>query len=87
MCMTTTPASHAAATSTISGSRKPETSLMIDAPASTHAFATGACRVSIETAISSAESRWTTGLTRASSSASSSWLAPGLVDSPPTSIT
>ncbi len=86
ICMTTTPASHEAATSTIAGSRKPETSLMMLAPAHTAARATSACRVSMLTHMPRSASARTTAMVRASSSSIGTASAPGRVDSPPTSI-
>ena len=85
MCITTRPASHDAATLTISGSRKPVTSLIMLAPASTHALATDAWRVSMLTHMSSSAKRRTTSKTRLSSSSSETGSAPGRMDSPPTS--
>ena len=84
--MTTTPASQPAATSTIARSRKPETSLMMLAPASTHAARDlGMARVDRDRHASSDAKRTTTGRTRASSAATGTGSAPGRVDSPPTS--
>ena len=67
-CITMQPQSDPAATATISGSVKPETSLMIDAPRRTHIFATSAWRVSMETIAPAATNARTTGTTRSASS-------------------
>src|SRR6478672_6091820 len=76
----------AATQGTISGSaRPPETSLTMEAPASTAARATEARIVSMDTTAPSAASAVTTGTTRRSSSSTDGRSAPGLVDSPPTS--
>ena len=90
MCMMTTPAPAAATTPDISGSpRRPVTSLTISAPALSAASATTAFDVSTDIKKSplAARSPCTTGSTRANSSATGTGLAPGLVDSPPTSST
>ena len=86
MCMTTTPQSLSAATCTMTGSRKPDTSLMMAAPASTHAFATAAWRVSTLTQTPCSARARTTGSTRAVSSSTLTSADPERVDSPPTSI-
>ena len=87
MCMTTRPASQERATSTIAGSRKPDTSLMMAAPASTQARATSAWRVSMLTQMPAWASSRTTSTVRESSSATDTSAEPGRVDSPPTSMT
>ncbi len=74
-----------ATTSRIAGSASPpETSLTIRAPAASAARATSARMVSTETTASRASAS-ITGTTRASSSVTSGRVAPGRVDSPPTS--
>src|SRR6266508_2169201 len=87
MCMSTSAALASAATASMSGSsRPPLTSLTILAPAARAARATAALRVSIDSGTPVAPaSRSTTGITRASSTAWSTSVAPGRVDSPPTS--
>src|SRR5687767_7647638 len=82
MCMATQPAPAALAT----GASVAETSLRRLAPAARAASATWALRVSIETLVCGARAL-TTGRTRRSSSSASTGSAPGLVLSPPTSIT
>ena len=87
-CMATYVASEPATTSRIAGSASPpETSLTIRAPASSAAAATSARMVSTETTAPSAASPEMTGTTRSSSSATTGRVAPGRVDSPPTSRT
>ena len=86
ICMTTRPQARSRTSPTIAGSRKPDTSLTTAAPASRHASATAACRVSMLTHTPRAASSRTAGTTRASSSASVTGAAPGRVDSPPTSM-
>ena len=69
------------------GSRSPETSLIISAPASMAARATSARRVSIEInpdGLASLSPR-ITGTTRSISSSGKTGSAPGRVDSPPMS--
>lgn len=85
-CMTTRPQSHSAATRTISGSVKPVTSLIIDAPRRAQSSATSAWRVSTETTAPSATRPRTTGTMRSASSFGETGLCPGRVDSPPTSM-
>src|SRR6478752_7000600 len=85
-CMAMKGSRSAATQGTISGSaRPPETSLTMEAPASTAARATEARIVSTDTTAPSAASAVTTGTTRRSSSSTDGRSAPGLVDSPPTS--
>ena len=67
-CMTTQPHSVSAATSTIFGSVKPVTSLMIAAPRRAQILATSVWRVSTETTAPSATSARTTGTMRRASS-------------------
>ena len=86
MCMTTSPQSLSRTASTMAGSRKPDTSFTMAAPASKHARATSAWRVSMLTHTSRCANARTTGSTRASSSSTDTGAAPGRVDSPPTSI-
>lgn len=85
-CITTNGTSAAATAGIMSGSaRPPLTSLTRTAPAATAFSATRARMVSTETVTPSEASPFTTGMTRRSSSDSSTRLAPGRVDSPPTS--
>ena len=88
MCMATRPQSPPASRTarTMAGSRKPDTSFTMAAPASRHARATPACRVSMLTHMPRAANSRTTGSTRANSSSSPTGAAPGRVDSPPTSM-
>ena len=86
--MATYVASEAATVGSMVGSaRPPETSLTMAAPASRAACATSARIVSTETVTPAAASSVMTGTTLASSSATSGRVAPGRVDSPPTSST
>ncbi len=86
-CMTTNGTRASATTGTMRASaRPPLTSLTRRAPAATDCSATEARMVSTLTMTPSAASARTTGSTRRSSSASSTRVAPGRVDSPPTSI-
>ena len=84
--MATTPHPYSAATRTISGSSKPETSLRMCAPASSAARATPGWRVSTETSTPRATRASITGTTRAISSSCPTGVKPGRVDSPPTSM-
>ena len=84
--MTRQPQSDSAATSTIFGSVKPVTSLMMAAPRRTQIFATSAWRVSTDTTAPSATSARTTGTIRRASSSLDTGRCPGRVDSPPTSM-
>lgn len=85
-CMTTNGTSAAATAGIMPGSASPPlTSLTSRAPAATAWAATSARMVSTETTIPSAARPRTTGTTRRSSSSASTRLAPGRVDSPPTS--
>jgi hypothetical protein len=88
MCMMIRAAFFSAASVIISGSaRPPVTSLMIDAPASSAPSATAALVVSIEINAETFSRNFAiTGTTRASSSFAETGMAPGRVDSPPTSI-
>ena len=80
-----TPA--AATTAAISGSaRPPETSLTIRAPAASAAAATSARVVSTLQMTPARASSVITGTTRPASVAADTRCAPGLVDSPPTSM-
>src|SRR5215471_4664000 len=87
LCMITTAASTPATTSAMAGSFcNPHTSLTMTAPSSTARAATFAFMVSTESgAASSRARRAKTGSIRASSSAAVTGVAPGRVDSPPTS--
>ena len=67
-CMTTQPHVVSAATLTISGSVKPETSFTMAAPRRTHMRATSAWRVSTETMAPASTSARTTGTMRSASS-------------------
>ena len=71
----------------MAGSRKPETSLTMSAPAVNAASATAARRVSIEIKPVWPVFRMAsiTGMTRANSSSTETGSAPGRVDSPPMS--
>ncbi len=85
-CMATYAAPVAATVSSMRGSASPpETSLTMSAPASRAASATSLRIVSTDTVAPSAASAVMTGTTRASSSSTSGRVAPGRVDSPPTS--
>ena len=81
MCISTTKAPDAAATSRLRGSWvRPLTSLMIAAPAATAAAITAALRVSMETVTPCRANASTTGSTRRSSSPSGTSTAPGRVE-------
>ena len=78
----------AAAASSAPSRRSARTSLIMPAPAATAARMTSGRLVSIDTGTSTALAiAATTGTTRASSSSTVIGVAPGRVDSPPTSIT
>ena len=89
MCMRTTGQPCSATTRAMfSSNRSAEMSLMTWAPAAKARRATSARYVSTETgAATRPASSSTTGTTRAASSRGSTGSAPGLVDSPPTSMT
>ena len=91
MCISTIGTRKRATVGSMLASASPaETSFTMSAPASTAAAATAALRVSTEIATASARcSRIAamTGMTRSISSHAGTAGAPGLVDSPPTSIT
>ena len=84
--MMMTPQSLEVTNSTILGSVKPVTSLTMEAPTRTAAFATSTWRVSMETMAPFCASARTTGSTRFASSSALTGVKPGRVDSPPTSM-
>ena len=87
MCISTTNALARAATAGLRGS--PDSAVMsltMRAPAASAPSMTSAWRVSIETAAPASASSRTTFSTRRSSSCGETGLAPGRVDSPPTSM-
>src|ERR1700731_2093728 len=88
MFMSTIAAFRFAASGNIFSSARPAvTSLMMDEPASNAALATSDFEVSIEMRVSIlGRNFWITGITRPNSSFTETGLAPGRVDSPPTSI-
>src|SRR3989442_453459 len=87
MCMRITPTPASATTGVSSGSKaRPATSFTTAAPAAMAARATGALRVSTEIGPSRRRASCSiTGTTRAISSSTVTGVAPGRVDSPPTS--
>ena len=84
--MMITPQSLPLTNSTMRGSVKPVTSLTMEAPTRTAAFATSTWRVSMETMAPFLASARTTGRTRRASSSGFTGVKPGRVDSPPTSM-
>mmetsp|Transcript_35949 Transcript_35949/g.101208 ORF Transcript_35949/g.101208 Transcript_35949/m.101208 type:complete len:249 (-) Transcript_35949:803-1549(-) len=89
LCMMTIGTCSLATAGSMPGSNSPpETSFTMSAPAPTAACATAACRVSIEIGTSDASLSFRmTGIVLCSSTSTSTSLAPGRVDSPPTSMT
>ena len=85
-CMMMQPQEVSAATSTISGFVKPETSFTMAAPRRTHMRATSAWRVSMDTTAPASTRARTTGTTRSASTFGETGVCPGRVDSPPTSM-
>lgn len=88
MCMTTMPQAELAHVASIAGSAvRPETSLMIFAPALRAAAATQDFCVSMEMRPSQvSRSDWMRGMVLSISVAAGTGLAPGRVDSPPISM-
>jgi hypothetical protein len=86
-CISTHGTPDSAATRAMSGSASPpDTSLITRAPASRAADATAALVVSTDSVIPPDASARITGRTRERSVSASTLNAPGLVDSPPTSM-
>ncbi len=78
-------AAHATPSSAATDPLAAPTSFSSDAPAATAARATAGLRVSMDTRAPASANASTTGTTRRSSSSSDTGMAPGRVDSPPTS--
>ncbi len=87
-CMTRQPRPVSVASCTMAGSVNPLTSLRIETPSRAHRRATSAWRVSTEMIADGASARMprTTGTTRSASTLGETGVAPGRVDSPPTSM-